>query len=156
MASVLCYGDPFYPHPGEEGGSTVCPCHLWQPHSFQNASLDVWVKGHVGVGRDITVPVDSPKTGLLITGEVRDLGGRGLAIHSDSSYLCSTGDLRLALGSEQQVGQGQEGRVAPALPQATPSMVPEPTLLSNLFRHQRVLGEQRRLRPLLPKHCGQL
>lgn len=26
----------------------------------------------------------------------------GLAIHTDSSYLCSTGDLRLALGSEQQ------------------------------------------------------
>lgn len=50
-----------------------------------------------------------------------------------------------ALGSGQQVGQGQEGGMAPHLPQAIPTTAPEPTPLPHPYRHQRVLDEQWRL-----------
>lgn len=63
-------------------GNTVCPCHLWQPllqpHSFQNASPDVWVKGHGGGSLSLLIPL-TQGTGLPITEEVGDLREPGFS-----------------------------------------------------------------------------
>lgn len=61
-------------------GSIVGPCHLWQPHSFRNASLNVRVKGHGGRGASLSLLIPLKQgTGLPIMGEVGDLGEPGFS-----------------------------------------------------------------------------
>lgn len=68
------------------------------------------------------------------------------------------GELRPALGSGWQARQGRAGA---GLSTPTVQPLPEPVLLSSphllgFRRHQRMPGQQRRLRPFLPQHRGQL